>query len=91
LIEDAYARRLEKAPHNVAPITGEVEASFGPRTDEPAAFAISDPVRLKSGGPVMYVEEIGADGKLRCRWTKPSGLIDRAVFDPECVEPAEEQ
>lgn len=51
-------------------------------------FGKAEPVRLKSGGPTMYVESIGTDGKLRCRWTKPSGLVEHGEFAPECVEAA---
>lgn len=54
-----------------------------------AAFAVGEPVRLKTGGPVMYIEEI-EESKVRCRWTKASGLIERGVFDPEELEPAED-
>lgn len=35
-----------------------------------------------SGSQVMTVEAVLDDGRLRCRWTKPSGLVERRVYDP---------
>lgn len=53
-------------------------------------YAIGELVRLNSGGPVMAVEGPGKEpGKLRCRWTKPSGLVEHGDFDRECVEAVE--
>jgi len=54
-----------------------------------ADIAPGDPVRLMSGGPLMYVEEVQG-GMARCRWTKPSGLVERGEFPVECLEPAED-
>lgn len=54
------------------------------------SFAIADPVRLKTGGNLMHVEAALGDGRIRCKWTKPSGLVEHGEFASEDLEHAED-
>lgn len=50
-------------------------------------FAIGEEVRLKATGQQMFVEGMES-GKVRCRWTKPTGLVQSAPFNVDDVEKA---
>lgn len=61
-------------------------------------FNIGDTVRLKSGGPLMTVEQIGRrayseDEAVWCIWFEQDGhrqLVQRDTFPPQSLEKAEE-
>ena len=61
---------------------------------EISPFPVGDPVRLKEqkgtdpslAKRVMYVEGVTEEGKVRCRWTKGTGLVERGEFPPEELE-----
>ena len=44
-------------------------------------FKIGDNVKLSSGGPVMTVEGVASNDKLRCVWWQKDAY-QRAVLDP---------
>ncbi len=50
-----------------------------------AAFKVGDTVRLKSGGPVMTVVEVGADN-VDCQWFTGDGAPERAGFPPDALK-----
>lgn len=50
-------------------------------------FSIGDRVRLKSGGPVMTIEEISGDD-ISCVWFDNAGVVVRNIFNPQTIETA---
>ena len=42
-------------------------------------------VRLKSGGPLMTINEIEDDGTVTCVWFDTSGKLQYANFKPEVL------
>lgn len=53
-----------------------------PADHQPEPLQPHDPVRRRSDNQQMTVEAVEEDG-IRCRWTKPSGLVERGKFKPE--------
>ncbi len=50
-----------------------------------AAMNIGARVRLKSGGPLMTINEIEDDGTVTCVWFDASGKLQYANFKPEVL------
>lgn len=53
-------------------------------------FKVGDLVRLKSGGPVMTVEMIQADGGVMVVWADIEYVMQRDGFLPEMLEAVKE-
>ena len=45
-------------------------------------FKVGDPVKLTSGGALMTVEEVQADGDVHCTWFNVNNELKRDVFHP---------
>ncbi len=53
-----------------------------------AQFKPGDVVRLKSGGPSMTVEKIGAEGWIVCNWFAEGKELKTGTFVADALEPA---
>lgn len=49
-------------------------------------FKVGDTVRLRSGGPVLTVVEIGKNGWLACTWFDSDKKANHHSYPPESLE-----
>ena len=59
----------------------------GESVRESGRMEVGELVRLKSGGPVMVVqEEFGTDGLVHCIWTTREGTVQEMRFEPQLLK-----
>lgn len=51
-----------------------------------ASFAPGDVVQMKSGGPIMTVEDVRDDGKVICHWFGDKNKQEMGVFPAAVLE-----